>query len=85
MKHLTLLVPILLLTSCAGAPVGWGGKHEILLANEATISIRYDTMLASEKSIFSIAEEHCVSYDKHAVATETSKSTGITTQTFECR
>ncbi len=33
------------LVGCAGAPVGWGGTHEVTLANERAISIVYDPLM----------------------------------------
>lgn len=35
----------LILAGCAGAPVGWGGTHQVTLANEQAISIVYDPIM----------------------------------------
>lgn len=76
---------ILLLTGCAGAPVGYGGKYEVVTANDASITIKYDNLVGGYEAMLPEAEAHCKSVGKAAVPTENVKQGGIRYQTFECR
>ena len=78
----------MLVTACAipGAPVGWGGKDEIVMANPKAIVIRYDRMVGGYQTAMQDAEAHCQQYHKDAVPTMNEQPSGLLfTQTFECR
>ena len=85
MKKIFLIIFLSLLTSCANAPVGWGGKYEVVQSNSKSITIKYDTILGAN-SIYEPANEHCKKFDKEPVkTTKTKDALGIAVQTFECR
>jgi len=84
-KILGIVILGLLLSACANAPVGWGGKYEIIQSNSQSITIKYDTMLGAN-AIFEPATEHCKKFDKEPVPTsKTNQMLGIAIQTFDCR
>jgi hypothetical protein len=84
-KILGMVVLGLVLQSCAGGPVGWGGTHEVIQSNSASITFKYDTILGPNK-IWEPASAHCKKFDKQAVPTVKSiQSLGIAIQTFECK
>ena len=75
----------LILTGCANAPVGWGGKYEIIQANSKSVTIKYDTILGAN-AIFEAANKHCAKYGKEPVpTTKSTQSLGIALQTFVCK
>lgn len=79
------LAALLVLTACSGAPVGWGGTHEVVAANPASITIRYDSLMGGYSAMQPTAASHCQQYGKSAVPT-TGHSDGYTNiQVFECR
>lgn len=79
------ILTIFLLSSCANAPVGWGGKYEVIQSNSESITIRYDTVLGPN-SIFEPANAHCAKHNKEPVPTSKSiQSLGIALQTFVCK
>lgn len=80
-----LLIPILSLAACAGAPVGWGGTHEVTLANERAISIVYDPMMGGYAAANKAATEHCLKYSRSPVPTNKMPHGVLTEQVFECR
>ena len=85
MYKIFYLLIILLLSSCAGAPVGWGGKYEVIQSNSESITIKYDTVLGAN-SIFEPANVHCAKHGKEPVPTsKTIQSLGIALQTFVCK
>lgn len=73
------------LTACAGAPVGWGGTHEITLANERAISIVYDPIVGGYAAANRAATEHCQKYGHSPVPTDRKPNGVLTEQVFECR
>jgi hypothetical protein len=76
-----------LLTACAGAPVGWGGKYEVVAENDRSITIRYDNVTESFEDIFRVARSHCEKFGKDAVPSEAvSTDAGglIRTHYFKC-
>ena len=44
MKRLILILISCILVGCSSAPVGWGGTHEVILANEKSIAFIYDKL-----------------------------------------
>ncbi len=87
MKSLMLMLLVLLLSGCAGGPVGWGGTYEVLYSNEKVITIEYDELVSSYKEIITVANDHCVQYGKVAVPAgeNTTRVSGlIKTHTFKC-
>ena len=80
-----LLIPVLSLAACAGAPVGWGGTHEVTLANERAISIIYDPMVGGYAAANKAATAHCMNYGCSPVPTNKVKNGVLTEQVFECR
>lgn len=83
----TLFAILLSLMSvgCAGAPVGWGGTHEVMLANEKSITFIYDKLVGGYYAIMTDATEHCKKYKKDPVPTSEGRQGMLFTQTFECR
>lgn len=85
MNKFFYLLLIFLVSSCANAPVGWGGKYEVIQSNSKSITIKYDTVLGAN-SIFQPANAHCEKHGKEPVPTsKTIQSLGIALQTFVCR
>ncbi len=85
MRFIYLIMLTLILTGCANAPVGWGGKYEIIQSNSQSVTIKYDTILGAN-AIFKPANEHCAKHGKEPVPTTKSiQSLGIALQTFECK
>ena len=86
MKSLLFISSVLLfLTGCAGAPVGWGGSHESILANDKSVTYVYDRLMGGHKKIMSDATKHCKTYGKSPVPTVSDTNGVLWTQTFECR
>ncbi len=75
----------LFLAACAGAPVGWGGTHQVTLANERAISIVYDPLVGGYPAANKAATEHCQKYGLNPVPTTKTKNGVLTEQVFECR
>lgn len=90
MKKVLFLGSILLslnfLAGCAieGAPVGWGGTHQAVMANEASVTYVYDPMVGGYSAIMGAATEHCNIYGKSPVPTVSGRDGVLSTQTFEC-
>lgn len=83
--RLLLTFLILPLSACANAPVGWGGSHEVALANEAAITVVYDPMMGGYNKAMQAATDHCAKYDKSPVPTVSGNRGVLPTQTYECR
>tara|TARA_R110002124_G_scaffold149220_1_gene315074 strand:+ start:221794 stop:222048 length:255 start_codon:yes stop_codon:yes gene_type:complete len=83
--RLLLIILVLPLSACANAPVGWGGSHDIVLANEKAITIAYDPIMGGYSKAMQAATEHCGEYDKSPVPTVSGKRGPMPTQTYECR
>ena len=84
-KLLGIIVLSLLLSGCAGAPVGGGGKYKVIQSNSESITIKYDTILGLN-AIYEPATIHCKKFSKEPVpTTKTYQMMGIAVQTFECR
>jgi hypothetical protein len=82
----TLIVIFSLMTAgCVGAPVGWGGTHEVMLANEKSITFIYDKLVGGYYAIMTDATDHCKKYKKDPVPTSEGRQGMLFTQTFECR
>ena len=75
----------LMTAGCVGAPVGWGGTHEVMLANEKSITFIYDKFVGGYYAIMNDATEHCKKYKKDPVPTLEGRQGMLFTQTFECR
>jgi len=75
----------LMTAGCVGAPVGWGGTHEVMLANEKSITFIYDKLVGGYYAIMTDATEHCKKYKKDPVPTLEGRQGMLFTQTFECR
>ena len=72
MNRLAILTVAILLQGCAieGAPLGWGGTHEVLLANEKAVTYKYDAVVGGQDAVFKAAADHCAAYGKSPVPTE---------------
>jgi hypothetical protein len=70
---------------CAGAPVGWGGTHRTVQANEVSVTYLYDRAVGGLDAVMRAATDHCGQYDKSPVPTVSSRQGVLYTQTFECR
>jgi len=77
-----------MLSSCTSNPVGWGGRYEVRLANEKTITIEYDRMMSSYEEILGVARTHCRKYGKVPIPADEDISSGtkglVPTRTFHC-
>ena len=62
-KLLTVLTVLGLTTACVAT---WGEAHNIKEANADSITIQYDSALASHGRTVALAEEHCAGYGKDA-------------------
>lgn len=76
---------LFLLCGCANSKVGWGGTHEVVLANEAAITVVYDPMVGGYHKAQEVSTEHCKKYGKSPVPTVAGKAGILPTQTYECR
>lgn len=81
---LFLLAPIVL-SGCAGGPVGWGGTHEVLQSNDKFVTYRYDPLVGGRSSAANAAAAHCGGYGKTAEPTMRGNEGIIQIQTYECR
>jgi hypothetical protein len=79
------LAGVVVLAACAGAPVGWGGTHEVVMANEKAITVLYDPFLGGHDDAYRIATEHCKKFGKDPVPTVEGRKNMQPTQTFECK
>lgn len=79
------VLPLMLLVGCAGGPVGWGGTHEALQANDKFVTYRYDPLVGGRSSAASAAATHCGGYGKTAEPTMRGNEGIIQIQTYECR
>ncbi len=80
-----LIILMLPLAACANVPAGWGGSHDIVLANEKAITIAYDPLLGGHSKAQQVATEHCAQFDKSPVPTVSGHRRVMPTQTYECR
>jgi len=85
MKQTYILIALFLLTSCAGAPVGWGGTHQVTLANPQAISIVYDPLVGGYAAANREATMHCQKFGRNPVPTDKKPNGILTEQVFECR
>lgn len=84
-KILIFVFPFMLLLGCAGGPVGWGGTHETLQANDKFVTYRYDPLVGGRSSAANAAAAHCGGYGKTAEPTMRGNEGIIQIQTYECR
>jgi len=84
-KILIYALPLTLLVGCAGGPVGWGGTHEALQANDKFVTYRYDPLVGGRSSAANAAAAHCGGYGKTAEPTMRGNEGIIQIQTYECR
>lgn len=90
MVRATLIVTVCgsALAGCAGAPVGWGGTHEVLHRDASKITIQYDGLVESLENVAAVARNHCNSYGKQAVVSNVLKDSAtfgiIRTYTYDC-
>ena len=84
MRYITLVL-ILPLAACAGGAVGWGGTHELVLANPQAVTIAYDPLMGGYEHAQYAATQHCAQYGKSPVPTVSGNRGIIPTQTYECR
>lgn len=80
-----LALMCLTLAGCASAPVGWGGTHQITMANEKSISIVYDPLVGGYPAANKAATEHCNNYGLSPVPTNKIKNGVLTEQVFVCK
>jgi hypothetical protein len=86
MKRLLVYAfPLTFLVGCAGGPVGWGGTHEVLQANDKFVTYRYDPLVGGRSSAANAAAAHCGGYGKIAEPTMRGNEGIIQIQTYECR
>ncbi len=86
MKYLIATsLSIAVLSGCAGGPVGWGGTHEVLGANDKVVTYRYDPLVGGRSSAANAASAHCSGYGKTAIPTMRGNEGIIQIQTYECR
>ena len=84
-KHfLALLIPIIF-SGCAGGPVGWGGTHEVLQANDKFVTYRYDPIVGGRSAAENAAVAHCGAYGKTPQATMRGNEGILQIQTYECK
>lgn len=83
-QFIGVLLSAVLLTACSTSPLGWGGTHEVRLANSKVISIVYDPIVRGEKKIYKVAEDHCAQFGKEAVPGGTVKRGMYPEATFRC-
>ncbi len=82
---LIYVLPLMFLLGCAGGPVGFGGTHEVLQANDKFITYRYDPLVGGRSSAANAAAAHCGGYGKTAEPTMSGNEGIIQIQTYECR
>jgi len=73
------------IAGCASAPVGWGGTHQIVSANPAAVTIKYDALVGGMDEAMNEAQGHCTKFNKNAVPTTSRYESLLTVQVFECR
>lgn len=85
MRNFSILSTLIVLAGCAGGAVGWGGTHQVTLANEQAISIVYDPLMGGYGHANAEATAHCMKYKKSPVPTSKNRNGVLTEQVFECR
>ncbi len=87
-KTVSFTTMCVLLCSCAGAPVGWGGTHKVLHKDNDVITIQYDSLVESYEDIMVVASTHCEQFSKRPIVAniqESSSSMGLVkTYTYKC-
>lgn len=83
MKYLTFALTILL-TGCAGAPVGWGGTNKVLFSNADTIMIEWDTLTSNEEAARNRALAHCGGRELTLIASDSRTLGLIPSRTWKC-
>ena len=80
------VVATVLLSGCAGAPVGWGGTDEILFQSKDTIKIQWNNVTSSEAAARAKAVAFCKGRDVDLIdASSDSASFGlIRSRTWKC-
>lgn len=77
-----------LLSGCAGAPVGWGGTDEVVYADKDAIKIQWDNTTTSEEKVRNKAIAHCANTSRGiqlADATSDTRTFGlIRSRTWKC-
>ena len=80
-----LILILLLITGCVGAPVGFGGTHKVVQENSKSITFLYDNLVGGYSHIMDEASAHCKKFDKTSVPTQGGKQGVLNSQTFECK
>ena len=58
MKNIALIVSLFTLVGCAGAPVGWGGTHSAVQANDKSVTYVYDPFVGGYTATMNAASAH---------------------------
>ena len=77
----------LILGGCAiqGAPLGWGGTHQVVQENSSSVTYMYDRLVGGYQATMNAASIHCEGYGKNPVPTNQGRNGMFNTITFECR
>jgi len=88
MQRAGVIAALILLSSCASNPVGWGGRYQVIRAGDQSITIEYDRVMSSYQEILEVAQTYCNKSGKKAVPVvedDRSKEKGlIPVYTFRC-
>lgn len=83
-KLALLAMSSLVLIGCAGGPVGWGGTHQTMQANDKFVTYLYDPLVGGRSAAMNAASEHCRVYGKNAIPTMSGNQGILQIQTYEC-
>lgn len=86
MRTLIAAAAAALLAGCAGAPVGWGGTHEVLFSTPEVIKVQWDRTLFYDEQAVELATKHCGSRSIELIdASSSASSMGLVrSKTWRC-